>query len=137
MTFRPGLGCAVGSRMKNEVVVSFRDLQAWQRAIDLAELCFRLSETFPPSERFGLTSQLRRAALSIPSNIAEGHRRSRAGYLHHLTIALGSHAELETQLELAIRLQFVSGEERQVAVRLSQEVGRLIHSLARSLRRLR
>ncbi|MEW5984951.1 MAG: four helix bundle protein [Acidobacteriota bacterium] len=82
-------------------ISSFRDLEAWRLSMDLVQACFELSGSFPKSEIFGLTAQFRRAALSIPSNLAEGHRRPRPAYLNHVSIALGSHAELETCLEVA------------------------------------
>ena len=84
---------------------SHRDLPVWQQAMSLVEAVYRLTATFPVDERYGLTAQLRRAVVSIPSNIAEGAARSSTGELgHFLGIALGSAAEVETQLELAKRL---------------------------------
>ncbi|CAD0305494.1 Four helix bundle protein [Xanthomonas campestris pv. nigromaculans] len=81
----------------------------WRDAMSLVEAIYRLSHDFPDSERFGLTAQMRRAAISVPSNIAEGAaRRSTADYLRYLSIARGSLAELDTQLQIAIRLQFGS-----------------------------
>jgi four helix bundle protein len=85
---------------------SFRDLVAWQKAMDLADMVYDLTENFPPREHFGLAYQLRKSAVSIPSSIAEGSRRKTAGYVNHLVIALGSHAELDTQCELATRRHF-------------------------------
>jgi four helix bundle protein len=75
---------------------SFRDLIAWQKAMDLTDMVYDLTETFPARERFGLAYQMRKSAVSIPSNIAEGSRRKTPGYVNHLVIALGSHAELDT-----------------------------------------
>ncbi|MBL8311627.1 MAG: four helix bundle protein [Burkholderiales bacterium] len=84
---------------------SHRDFPVWKAAMDLAESVYDLSAAFPGDERYGLTSQIRRAAVSVPSNIAEGAGRSSTGELaHFLGIALGSLAELETQIELAVRL---------------------------------
>ncbi|MDC8636521.1 four helix bundle protein [Xanthomonas hortorum pv. hederae] len=81
----------------------------WRDAMSLVEAIYRLSHDFPDSERFGLTAQMRRAAISVPSNIAEGAaRRSTADYLRYLSIARGSLAELDTQLQIATRLQFGS-----------------------------
>jgi len=114
-------------------IVSYRDLEVWQKAMSLIEHCYKLSLSFPQEERFGLTIQLRRAAISIASNIAEGHRRSRPAYVQHLTIALGSHAELETQLELARRLSFLNREQAIGVQKMTGEVGRLLHGLVRSL----
>ncbi|MFW3173759.1 four helix bundle protein [Xanthomonas phaseoli] len=84
-------------------------LTVWRDAMSLVEAVYRLSHDFPDSERFGLTAQMRRAAISIPSNIAEGAaRRSTAEYLRYLSMARGSLAELDTQLQIATRLQFTS-----------------------------
>jgi four helix bundle protein len=88
---------------------------------------------FPDAERFGLSSQMRKAAASIPSNLAEGHRQRRASYVHHVVIALGSHAELETQVLLATRLGFVKGEDLEKFSSLSAQVGELAHGLLRAL----
>lgn len=83
-------------------IKSYRDLEVWQKAMLLAESCYRWTEEFPKREIYGLASQLRRAAVSIASNIAEGNsRRSRQAYLNHLSITLGSQSEVETQVELA------------------------------------
>lgn len=88
---------------------SHRDFPVWQQAMALVECVYRLSAAFPADERFGLAQQLRRAVVSIPSNVAEGAGRSSTGELgHFLGIALGSAAEVETQLELAVRLKFVA-----------------------------
>jgi four helix bundle protein len=85
----------------NKVIRSYRDLEAWQRAMLLVLEAYRVSEGFPRSERFGLTHQLRRAVVSVPSNIAEGHsRRARQAYINHVNIALGSLAEFETQADV-------------------------------------
>jgi len=75
-------------------ILSFRDLIAWQKAMDLADAVYDATEDFPPRERFGLAYQMRKAAVSIPSNIAEGHRRRSPSYIHFLEIALGSHGDL-------------------------------------------
>src|SRR5436190_15569383 len=112
---------------------SFRDLIAWQKAMDLADRIYDLTEDFPSREWFGLAQQMRKSAVSIPSNIAEGSRRKTPGYVHHLTIALGSHAELDTQCELASRRRFITAENRSRLEDLIAEVGRVTHGLARSL----
>ncbi len=117
-------------------IKSFRDLEAWQKAMALAERCYKLTESLLATEKFGLSGQLRRAAVSIPSNIAEGHRpRSRKIYIRHLKIALGSQAELETDIELACRLRLVGESEAAETKALAQEVGRLLHGLVRALER--
>jgi four helix bundle protein len=115
-------------------ITSFKDLEAWQAAMDVAESCYRLTRQFPASEQYGLTVQMRRAAVSIASNVAEGHRRTRPGFVHHLQIGLGSLAELETQLELAIRLGFVPGDDATAYRRMLARAGQLLHALLRSLR---
>ncbi|MFZ2886444.1 MAG: four helix bundle protein [Minisyncoccia bacterium] len=86
----------------------YRELIVWQKAMDLVEIIYRMTEQFPKSEMYGLTSQMRRCSVSIPSNIAEGSkRRTKADFKNFLSIALGSTAELETQLMLAKRIGFV------------------------------
>src|SRR6187401_1440650 len=90
-------------------VRNYRELKVWQHSIELSASIYQLTSGFPKEELYGLTSQMRRAAVSIPSNIAEGHsRESTKEYLHHLSFALGSLAELETQLVIAERLKYVS-----------------------------
>ncbi len=115
-------------------IPTFRDLIVWQRAMVLAENVYKLTASFPTEERFGLTAQLRRTVVSIPSNIAEGKGRQKTGpYVNHLKIALGSEAELQTQLELAYRLGFT--ERKRVAPLLdaASEVGRMLNGLVASL----
>ena len=114
-------------------ITSFRDLVAWQKAMNLADLVYDLTEDFPARERFGLAYQLRKSAVSIPSNIAEGSRHKTPSYAHHLVIALGSHAELDTQCELATRSRFIKSDDQARLQHLIDEVGRIIHGLARSL----
>ncbi len=112
-------------------ISTHRDLDAWQRGMTLAEACYRATAGFPPSEVYGLTSQIRRAAVSIPANVAEGYcRRSTRAYANHVAIALGSHGELETLLELSTRLGFLGSIE---LVPLCAQVGKLLSGLHRSL----
>lgn len=93
-------------------IKSFRDLRVWQLAMELVELIYRVTQSFPKHEIYGLTSQIQRAAVSVPSNIAEGHTREHTKeYLYHLSIAQGSLAELETQLEIAARLNYLARGE--------------------------
>jgi len=115
-------------------VDSFKQLDVWATALDLAAAVYQLTTAFPASERFGLSAQMRRASVSVASNIAEGHRRTRPAYLNHLQIALGSLAELETQLLLAERLQFCREAESKPVVHLVEVTGKLLHALSRSLR---
>jgi four helix bundle protein len=111
-----------------------KDLVAWQVSILLAELVYRVSRTFPAEERFGLTSQMRRAAVSISSNIAEGAARATSReFAHHLSIARASWAELDTQAILAERLGFVAGSN-ELFVQIGR-MGQLLNALYISIRR--
>ncbi|HEY0875896.1 MAG TPA: four helix bundle protein [Vicinamibacterales bacterium] len=117
-------------------ILSFRDLEVWQLAMQLVVNVYRASERLPPAERFGLTSQMRRSAVSIPSNIAEGHaRRNDSVYLNHLKIALGSQAELSTQIEVALRLGFFKAEVTASLLDEIDHVRRMLHGLRGSLER--
>ena len=94
------------------MVQSYRDLKVWQQAIDLVIAVYPILKTFPKEEVYGLSSQIRRAAVSIPANIAEGHARQHTKeYLQYLSIAKGSLAELDTLLIVADRLRYVNGQE--------------------------
>jgi len=113
---------------------SYRLLEVWRAAVDLTVMCFEITGRFPSRETFGLSSQLRRAAASIPSNVAEGYcRRSRAAYVHHVSIALGSHAEVETLLEISRRLSYLADTEFERASELATRVGQMLSALHRSL----
>lgn len=114
-------------------IKSFRDLLVWQRAMVLAEHVYDVTKGFPRTEQYGLTAQLRRSAVSIPSNIAEGHARQTGHYLNHLDIASGSSAELQTQLELAIRLRLAPANRLTHILADAAEVGRMLHGLAASV----
>lgn len=114
-------------------ITSYRDLDVWQQAMDLADLVYDITEKFPVRERFTLAQQMRKAAVSIPSNIAEGTRHRTAGYLSRVIVALGEHAELETQDILAARRRFVPEDLNKKFWELSGSVGRLAHGLERSL----
>jgi four helix bundle protein len=109
---------------------SFRNLKVWHASMTLVEDIYRVTTAFPAHERFGLTSQLRRAAVSVPSNIGEGKRRKRQkAYAYHLDIALGSQGELEVQLEIAKRVGFLA-EKDYVRLRAqTEEVGRMLNGL--------
>ncbi|HOX08271.1 MAG TPA: four helix bundle protein [Planctomycetota bacterium] len=112
----------------------YRDLEAWQKAMDLAEAVYSVCRKLPEQERFGLASQLQRAAVSIPSNIAEGQgRKHRKDFCRFLLIARGSLMELETQLLLSERLKYASKAELQPVWDLSQQVGRLLGGLVRAM----
>ena len=111
-----------------------KDLIVWQKAMDLVIAVYKLTRGFPKSEVYGLASQMQRAAISIPSNIAEGQGlKQTQAYGRHLAIANGSLAELETQIDIADRLGYLSAENRSVIERAT-EVGRMLAGLRRSLR---
>jgi four helix bundle protein len=113
--------------------VTYRDLETWQAAMTLVERCYEATKAFPSDERFGLTGQLRRAAVSIPANVAEGAcRHNDSLYANHVNIALGSHAEVETLLELAFRLGFLGDRSKQHLQAQADTVGRLLNGLRRS-----
>jgi four helix bundle protein len=114
---------------------SFRDLIVWQKAVELSLLIYKLTTGFPSSEQFGLTNQLRRASVSIASNIAEGYGRSSKGeYLQFLGHARGSNCELQTQLVIASGLGFGSDAKRNAAESLSVEIGKMLVVIMRKLR---
>ena len=114
----------------------YRDLIAWQRSMDLVEAVYKASATFPPDERFGLTSQVRRAVVSVASNIAEGQgRRSRGEFAQFLSVAFGSLREVETQVLIAVRLSYLDASLGESVLAACSEVGRLISGLTRSLER--
>lgn len=109
---------------------TYRDLKVWQRSIDLTERIYLLTATFPPAETYGLTAQMRRAAVSVASNIAEGWgRRSRKDYGRFVLIARGSNYELQTQLVIAERLGFGEEKELAEASALSDEIGKMLSGL--------
>ena len=102
--------------------------------MDFVEHCYKVTRNFPREELYGLTSQLRRAAVSIPSNVAEGYcRRNTKVYLNHVGIALGSHGELETHVEIAFRLGFLNQASRDLLERHLASIGRLLYALPESL----
>lgn len=108
----------------------YRDIIAWQKSMLLVEQVYRFTSKFPPSEQFGLTSQMRRCAVSIPSNIAEGSKRhSRPDFRHFLSIALGSAAELETQVEIATRLKMMQDKDAAEMGGAVAEVTRILTAL--------
>lgn len=114
---------------------SYRELIVWQRSMQLTREIYSLTAEFPREERFGLVSQMRRAAVSIPSNIAEGYvRKNRKEYIPFLSIAFGSAAELETQLLIAEMLGYSSKAKVQKAKSLLSEVLRMLNALQNALR---
>ena len=118
-----------------KTIQSFRDLTVWQRSIELSVQIYALTRSFPKEEIFGLTNQLRRASVSISSNIAEGHSRLTKGeFINFLSIARGSNAEVQSQLVLARHLKF--GEESLIAQceALATEISRMLNALIPSLK---
>ena len=111
----------------------YRELLVWQKAMELVVAVYRVTQAFPKSEVYGLSSQMQRAAVSIPSNIAEGHGlKQTQAYLRHLAIASGSLCELETQIEIANRLGYLPVKETAVLAQ-ANEIGRMLSGLRQSL----
>ncbi len=116
------------------VIKSHRDLIVWQKAMDLVVATYHASKCFPKEEAYGLTAQMRRAAVSIPANIAEGQGRRLAGEFHQfLAHSRGSLLELDTHLELAFRLDYLNTEQHYAIHQRVDEVGRLLNGLMRSV----
>lgn len=117
------------------MINSYRDLTVWQKSYELSLQIYKLTRNFPREELYGLISQIRRCAVSIPSNIAEGYaRQRRLEYIQFLQISFGSGAELETQLSIAKDLKYVSDDEFQKVNGLLQEVMKMLNSLIGKLR---
>ena len=115
-------------------VKHYAELIAWQKAMDFVESVYRSTVGFPKEEMFGLTCQVRRAAVSVPSNIAEGQgRRTTGEFLQFLSVARGPLQEAETQIQLAQRLGYLAEATKRDILNLSTEVGRLISGLIKSL----
>jgi len=116
----------------------YQDLRVWQASMELVVEIYRASESFPKRETYGLTAQCRRAAVSLPSNIAEGHGRKHLGdYLHQLSVANGSLMELETQILIAGRLGYLPADERDILLARTSDVGRMLAGLIAALKRRR
>ena len=117
-------------------VKQYSELVAWQKAMDLVVVVYKITKGFPKEELYGLSSQMRRAAVSVPSNIAEGQSRSSRDFVHFLSIAQGSLSEVETQMQVAQRLGYVEASRLEEFGRLAGETGRLIRGLAKSIGKL-
>ena len=123
-------------RVMGKAINSHRDLIVWQKGMDLAVAAYRLTASFPTDERYGLTSQIRRACASIPANIAEGYGRESAGaYAQQLRIAQGSLKELETHVELAHRVGLLDAASLSNHLRDAEEIGKMLRSLIRAVER--
>jgi four helix bundle protein len=123
-----------GERDMSMQVKSYKDLIVWQKAMDLVELVYQATKAFPREELYGLTNQLRRAAVSVPSNIAEGQaRNSTAEFRHFLSIARGSLAEVDTQLHIAHRLRYIETAKLQEIQAVQIEVNKMTNALMSKL----
>ena len=117
-----------------ETVRSYRELKVWQKGIELVKLTYSLTQSFPKSEMYGLASQMQRAAVSIPSNIAEGQGRQHTGeFRQFLHIAIGSAAELDTQIVVAVELGYVTAENTQPVFDLLLEIRKMTYALINKL----
>ena len=113
---------------------SYKDLLVWQKGIELAKVVYRLTRSYPSEEKFGLVAQMRRAAVSIPSNLAEGQARHTTGeFIQFISHAEGSVAELDTQLILSIELNFCSQTDAESAFGLISELRKMLNVLRRKL----
>ena len=118
----------------NQSTQSYKDLIVWQKGIELAKAVYKLTTPFPAEEKFGLVSQMRRAAVSIPSNIAEGQaRRTTPEFIQFVTHAQGSTAELDTQIILAVELEFCPKKNALPMYELTDEIRRMLNALHRKL----
>jgi four helix bundle protein len=115
-------------------IKSYMDLVVWQKSMDLVVACYGMVRQFPSSEQYGLASQIQRASVSIPSNIAEGHARFHTKeYLHHLSFARGSLAELNTQVQIAGRLNYLSSKDVTETLEKMDEIAKMLNGLRKSL----
>ena len=115
---------------------SYRELEVWQKAMNLVVDCYRLASQFPKTEVYGLASQLQRAVVSVPANIAEGQGRSHTKeFLNHLSIAYGSLMEVETHLQIARRLHYLDDSTLDAMLEKTGELGRMLNGLIQSLTR--
>ncbi len=116
---------------------SHKELDVWNKAMELVVEIYRLTSKLPKEERYGMVSQMQRAAVSVPANIAEGYGRTHRGdYLHHLSFAMGSAQEVDTLIELIIRLKYLTAEEARVASELTTSAGKMLNRLIYSLQSL-
>ncbi|MBI4063311.1 MAG: four helix bundle protein [Elusimicrobia bacterium] len=132
MVLTKGSGVRGQGSVRNRIQ-SFRDLLVWQKAILLAKEIYGVTSKFPKEEQFGLVSQMRRASVSVSSNIAEGHCRQGAEFRYFLSIARGSLGEVESQLHLAVELRYLSLSDTLVACSLAEEIRKMIVALSKKL----
>ena len=118
------------------MIKSYRDLEVWQKAMDLVVMCYQMTKKFPKNEIYGLASQLQRAAVSVPANIAEGRQRQHSKeFLQHLSIACGSLAEVETHVQIADRLNYINENQTDEMLNKAEEIGRMLNGLRRSIKK--
>jgi four helix bundle protein len=116
------------------IIKSYKDLDVWKKAMDLVVACYCLTRQFPKSEVYGLCSQLQRAAVSIPANIAEGRQRQHSKeFSQHLSIANGSLAELETHVQIAGRLNYIDQDQLKDVLDKTTEIGKMLNGLRKSI----
>jgi len=114
---------------------NYRDLDVWNKAMDLVVICYELTRKFPKHEVYALSNQLQRAAVSIPANIAEGRERQHSKeFVQYLSIAYGSLAELETHILIAERLNYIDNSQSQIVLEKTSEVGKMLNGLIKSLK---
>ncbi|MBX9903735.1 MAG: four helix bundle protein [Burkholderiales bacterium] len=115
--------------------MKYRDLKVWQKAMDLTDAVYLTTGRFPSNEQFGLCSQLRRAAVSVPSNIAEGHgRKYTNAYMNHLSIAFGSLMEVETLIAISLRQNYLDQALADALLARTNEIGKMLSGLQKSLK---
>jgi four helix bundle protein len=115
-------------------IKSYKDLEVWQKAMDLVVMCYHMTKSFPRNEAYGLSGQLQCSAVSIPANIAEERERKYSKeFVQHLSIAYSSLAELETHIQIAQRLKYISSAETEQLLEKGAEIGRMINGLRRSI----
>ncbi|NOY98671.1 MAG: four helix bundle protein [Chloroflexi bacterium] len=120
---------------EKQKIRSFHDLIVWQKSVQFSVDIYTVTKTFPKEERFGLISQIQRAAVSVPSNIAEGQARNTKGaFANHLNIALGSAAEIETQLAIALKIGYLENSDYNNLISDLTEITRMLYGLLRTLR---
>jgi four helix bundle protein len=117
----------------SNTITTYRDLIVWQKSFALSVKVYELTKTFPQNEMYGLTNQMRRAAISIPSNIAEGYRRSKLEYKNFLRISFGSASELETQLLISNELKYCDSAKIQPLMFLIEEVLKMLNVIIRKI----
>ena len=123
-------------RSERKTIESYRDLRVWKSSIELTVACYKTTESFPTTETYGLTSQIRRASTSIAANIAEGYGRDNTGsYVQFLRVAQGSLKELETHIIVAKRIGYLQSSSESEILQKSEEVGKMLRALIRSLQR--